>query len=476
MENATHEEETLLGAPVRKILSRALTSDMKGKVAMARALTSIMASTSLEPELNLRPILVMGFLYFKKPLDISRLRQVLKERLMEIPRFRSVLQLKAEGKKTKTIFVERNPDSFSMEEMAQNIPSVKNQKDVDAFVSKLYAENMGTNLPAWRAYIFNNMDDGRSCFLLVVDHAIGDGVSLVATLMSVLDDEDTDASVAKAQTAAPRKRVAKPPSCFANIAAKVCGCLDGVFGDQLPGDPPNRLKLKDHRNPGLVKSVSQSEAISLAKIKEVATKLDNCTVNDVLMTILTLTTQAYFEKHEPTTLTQKLRAIFPISLRPAGVDVLDEGYFGNQFSSGKIRFPIHLKDPMQVFRDCKKQIDYVKLSPAPLIASKLTGVVAHTSLLGAKGKMDAVLDIYGKCTAMLSNVMGPASEAKFCGQPLDDLSFYALSPIGLYLGILSYNGKVRLGVVIDQACEPDASKLTGEWVDAFERLYKSVIG
>merc|ERR1712032_1031953 len=121
-----------------------------------------------------------------------------------------------------------------------------------------------------------------------------------------------------------RKREVKAPSCFAKISAAVCGCLDGFFGDQLPGDPPNRLKVKDHRNPGLVKSVSQSDTIPLAKLKEVAMKYDNCTLNDVLMTVLTMTLQAYFEKCEPTTLTQKVRAIFPISLRPAGFDVLDQ--------------------------------------------------------------------------------------------------------------------------------------------------------
>merc|ERR1712151_309082 len=141
-----------------------------------------------------------------------------------------------------------------------------------------------------------------------------------------------------------------------------------------------------------------------------------------------------------------------------------------------IRFPMHLKDPKEIFLKCKQQIDFVKMSPAPLIDAKLTGLVAGTNLISAKQKMEAVLDIYGKCTAMLSDVTGPKSEAKFCGQSLADLKFYALSPIGLYFGIVSYNGKVSMGAVTDQACEPEASKLTAEWVHAFERLYKSAVG
>jgi len=326
-------------------------------------------------------------------------------------------------------------------------------------------------LPSWRGYTFNNMEDGRSCLCLVIDHSIGDGVSLVATLMSVLDDRNTtNPSTGATGTAAPRKRAVKPPSCFAKIAAGICGCCDGVFGDQLPGDPPNRLKTKNHREPGQVKAVAQSEHIPLDKLKEVTSLWENCTLNDVFMTILTMTLQSYFEKCEPATLQQKFRSIFMISVRSQGVDVLESENYGNLFSNGKIRFPMHLKDPKDIFLNCKKQIDFIKLSPAPMITAKLTNIIGHSSL-SAQQKMDLVLDIYGKVTSVLSNVMGPTSEVNFCGQPLDDLQFSAMAPIGLYFGIVTYNGKASMGVVTDKACEPDASKLAIEWKSAFERLY-----
>ena len=106
-----------------------------------------------------------------------------------------------------------------------------------------------------------------------------------------------------------------------------------------------------------------------------------------------------------------------------------------------------------------------------MIGSKLTDIIANSSCMSAQTKMNLVLDLYGKCTAMLSNVMGPTSKVNFCGQPLDDLQFYALSPIGIYFGIVSYNGKCSMGVVADKTCDPDASKLASEWKGAFERLY-----
>lgn len=38
---------------------------------------------------------------------------------------------------------------------------LKSQQDLDQFVSDLYTETWDPNLPLWRAYVINNLDDGR---------------------------------------------------------------------------------------------------------------------------------------------------------------------------------------------------------------------------------------------------------------------------------------------------------------------------
>jgi hypothetical protein len=84
-----------------------------------------------------------------------------------------------------------------------------------------------------------------------------------------------------------------------------------------------------------------------------------------------------------------------------------------------------------------------------------------------------LLDVYGKATAMLSNVPGPASEAHFCGQPLRDLMFYAFAPLGVYIGVLSYNGRVSTGVCCVPECEPDASRLARFWKPSVDELLEA---
>merc|ERR1712187_568029 len=112
-------------------------------------------------------------------------------------------------------------------------------------------------------------------------------------------------------------------------------------------------------------------------------------------------------------------------------------------------------------------------SPEPIMRSKLLNTV--TKFLNGGALLDAVLDAFGKVTAMLSNVPGPQEEVACMGQPVDDLAFYAMAPIGLYFGVLTYKGHLKAGVCMDRTCDADASNLTRHFKPEFERLYAAVV-
>ena len=57
-----------------------------------------------------------------------------------------------------------------------------------------------------------------------------------------------------------------------------------------------------------------------------------------------------------------------------------------------------------------------------------------------------------------------------CGSPLDDLMFYSIVPLGVYIGVISYNGKVSTGVCCVPECEPDASRIAKHWKGAVKEL------
>jgi hypothetical protein len=354
---------------------------------------------------------------------------------------------------------------IDMNEMVKEHKGVKTEADLDKFCTDLYNSDLGLKLPRWRAYLINNMADGRSMMCIAVDHAIGDGPALIAAMMDMLDAQPNMPGVSNT------KRKTKPPGCFARVGAIVGGVCSALCGDQMPADKPNRLKLKDHRNPGTSKSVAQTAPIAKAKLREVAEKFGGATLNDVLMVVFSETMRLYFEKYDPATLKNRVRANFPINMRPAGADHLDDKYFGNQFSQGQLRFPIHIEDPWAALPNIKKQIDTIKISPEPLLRQKLVDTLAFSTLVSTSTKKDIILDAYGQVTAMLSNIAGPSAEVSFAGQPVENMAFYAFAPIGLYFGIVSYKDEFRAGVCCDATSEPDSHKLATAWNQAWDRVY-----
>jgi len=359
----------------------------------------------------------------------------------------------------------------AMHELVQQHDSIKTQTDVDSFINELNCQNMDPNLPMWRAWVFNDMADGRSALMLIIDHCIGDGVALMQGLMSILDPS---------QGGPPSMPSRRPKVASRGYRARLRGLLRAfwgpLIGDQMPADPPNRLKVKNHKAVGRVKTFATSDSLTMDQIREVRDNLGEATVNDVLMTVTALTLQEYFRKYEPQTLKQKVRGNFPINLRSVtGEDIMADEHFGNRFSQGQLRFPIHKEDPLKVFEDVKAQIDLIKVSPEPLVRDKILKFAILQSGLSKATIADLLLDAFGKVTAMLSNVPGPLETVHFLGQPLDDLTFYAVAPLGLYFGIVQYKGNFKVGICCDAACEPEPMKLAECWGPAFERLRQAAV-
>lgn len=468
-----------VGPTLLKSLSMQLdaaAAEPTGQKRAMRAFSTAFSGTMFDEKMaeKLSQTLVVSFLYFKEPLDLSQTRKVMKERLCQIPRFRSRPVSEEEikpGLVPRLAFQQLSDDTLDtvMPELVRDLTGkVRNCEDVDQFVSEVYQAKPDPRLPLWRGYLCNNMDDGRSMFMLVIDHAIADGVALVQTLMSVLD-EQPDLPV-------PTRSVKPPPvSCFAQLRGLVQACWGPFIGDQLPADPPNRLKTKDARNPGRSKAVYSTPDIDMARIREVTGAIPGATINDVLMTVVAMTLQEYFSKYEATSLKQKVRANFPINMRSVtGGDIIADEHFGNRFSQGQIRFPLHLAEPQAIFNDIKAQIDMIKVSPEPHVREKLINFLVLNSGLSSETICNALLDAFGKVTAMLSNVPGPLKKVNFMSRELEDLSFYAMGPIGLYFGILQYRGQFKAGICCDASLEPDPKKLADCWLPAFERLHEAV--
>ena len=77
-------------------------------------------------------------------------------------------------------------------------------------------------------------------------------------------------------------------------------------------------------------------------------------------------------------------------------------------------------------------------------------------------------------TAQLSNVPGPANVISIAGAKVEDISFYLFAPVGLYFGIMSYNGWVSAGVNVDGSTEVAPKMLAKHWKPEFDALKAEV--
>lgn len=242
-------------------------------------------------------------------------------------------------------------------------------------------------------------------------------------------------------------------------------------------DPPNRLKNPEpHKLAGSGKGLARTTPIPVDDFKAMGKKLGNATINEILMTVATMTLRAYFEKYEPETLQVencKVSLQFPIDMRPQDADMLSEEWFGNKMSAGSLQCPVLLDDPRAILKDIKAQSEHMKISPEPYVRKNIVDCFASRQFIAPAVKATILLDKFSQVTGMLSNIKGPSEEAQFAGQAIDDLEFIVLGPLGLYIGILSYKGMVHGSICSDASCEPDPYKLANEWAPAFQRLCDS---
>jgi diacylglycerol O-acyltransferase len=86
---------------------------------------------------------------------------------------------------------------------------------------------------------------------------------------------------------------------------------------------------------------------------------------------------------------------------------------------------------------------------------------------------DIVVNIFGmKGTTVITNVMGPQMPIYLAGAPLDSIMFWVPQSgrLGLGVSILSYAGRVWLGIMTDQGLVPDPDAIISGFYAEFDAL------
>jgi diacylglycerol O-acyltransferase len=314
--------------------------------------------------------------------------------------------------------------------------------------------------PLWQAALVHGAEGG-SALVMRVHHSLADGISLMSLIGRLTDIAEGEFQVAPAR-AAEREDLnlqlllRRAPQALADAAHMVFMRRD------------KRSSLKGR--PRVAKSVAWSEPLSLAMARALGAR-HNATVNDVMLAVISDVLRRHLQSRSAASIDAPVRTVIPVNMRPHRETHL----LGNRFGLVGLELPVHVDDALQRLLSVRDGMTGLKRGLQGQLALAL---VRFAGLLPAR-LQTALLGIFSRrCTVIVTNVIGPAETRSVAGAALDELML--LVPQGMTVGvgvsIISYNGELRIGFLVDEQLMPNAAGAAASVRACFEQLRRAACG
>jgi hypothetical protein len=193
------------------------------------------------------------------------------------------------------------------------------------------------------------------------------------------------------------------------------------------------------------------------------------TVNEVVLTVLSMALRRYAEMHELNTKGRKLRLVIPVNVRPHGEATVT----GNQITFLPVDIPWGVRDPRAFLTLVQERVKFSRTAHGAELVG-LLGILLGalpTSLQTLAGSMLSQLPI-SVCNSICTNVHGPRTPLYLLGHKM--LSTYPYVPIGGEMGmncaVMSYDGTLFVGFTGDAKAIPDLARLAVFFRESFKEL------
>ncbi|HSB56155.1 MAG TPA: WS/DGAT domain-containing protein [Gemmatimonadales bacterium] len=386
-------------------------------------------------------------------LDLATLRRVFQERVIDgaegrFARFRQRVERSGGG----WCWVDDPDFDIARHIFAAPSADIGTTEKLREYVGREASKPLPADRALWQFQLIEDFENGGSACLVRLHHCIGDGVSLVTVIFHLMEEVagHEGASPARIQPAAGRfgsKLVRAIQIPFAAPAILIARLLW----------IPDRTVLHGPRVSGK-KQVAWTEPLDLQVLKDIKNRL-GATVNDVLMAAVSGALSRYIERRAGQAIV-RLRISMPVSIRNPAAKITLE----NRFAAVPLELPAGIAQARERVARVKERMDALKKSVAPIviygIQSALLKVLPQAA---SRGLIDFLAN---KCTAVVTNVPGPQRGLTLGGARLRSLLFWVpqRADIGVGISILSFAGKVQIGVLCDTEVVPDPMEL----VRAFE--------
>ena len=442
-------------------------------------------------------MIINGLMWFEGKVDFELFSHILENRFIErYERFRQHIVEGSDGR----LYWELDPH-FDLRAHVRRVslPEPRTQEGLQALVSSIINEPLDRRKPLWRFFLVEDVEGGTALFGRI-HHCIGDGIALIRVLLDMTSEnpEDSlrfDLSTTAAASRTRRKRGLlgaalhsahqlahnsieagkalvgqtlltledpKHPLLVARSLGLVSAASTAIVAKLLLLPPDRHTVFKGEL--GAIKRVVWSQPLDLAHIKAIGRAFD-ATINDVLVAAVAGALRDYMLQTGDDPGVADINAMVPVNLRP--LDQATE--LGNRFALVYLPLAISLPDPVARLKATKHAMDVLKQSPEPLIVYQLLGIIGSLPLDLAK---QATTWFSTKASAVLTNVPGPRQQIYFAGHPMRQLMFWVpqSGKISLGISIISYNGEVLLGLMVDDNLVKEPQIIMDRFAHQFDLL------
>ncbi len=383
------------------------------------------------------PMVIVAALLLDRRVARAAVEEVARRLAAAHARFRSVVVEGRAGLRTPR-WAER-PD-LDAGELVRRVgcPWPGDESALAELLSNLASTPLDPAAPLWQLHLVDGVDDGGA-IVLRVHHALADGGALLA-LLAELSDEGARAATRLAPGAArtPAKRHA---SRIERLAGGVAGARKLLLGAP---EPRTALRVA----PSGRKRLAFSPPLVLHAL-EARAHAGEATIAAVLLAAVAGALRGALG-HDDAADRLRVHALVPVRTPGAGE--------GNHFGSARVRLPVHLAGAHDRLRAAADALASARAHHGGAAGGRL----AEAAGAGTRAMEHAGVALFSrKASAVVSSVRGPAAPAHVCGAEVKDIVVWAPAPgsVTLAVTLMSYAGRVRVGVMLDASVALDAGAL-----------------
>jgi diacylglycerol O-acyltransferase / wax synthase len=359
------------------------------------------------------------------------------------------------------------------------LPRPADDDALTQLAGRLFSQRLDRSKPLWEIWLVDRLSGDRFALIAKAHHALVDGISGV-DITTVLFDAAPDplavpqppavwsarplpgkakllgealverATVPREMVRSVRALVRTPGRAIARVSrdvASIGATTLTAVKDPAPASPFN-VDIGPHRRCAFLDA-------DLAKLKAVKDTLGG-TLNDVVLTSVSLALGRYLRRHGECTEGVTLKALVPVSVRADS----ERGALGNRVAAMWAPLPVDIEDPAECLAKVTQEMKGVKKSGQAIGAQVLTNLAgfAPPTILSQAARLQARQPFFN---LVVTNVPGPQFPLYLLSRRM--LVLYPVVPLArrqaLGIAVMSYDGHLGFGLLGDYDALPDLGTL-----------------